>query len=137
MFVFGGKERLLSPSKCFLSFQLQCSAPQFRNRANSSQKLKCLMNVIPMETSEEVMVIKGNWWCIESDTKFSSPCFSIYVCFFYIHQGFSPAFACAHKKFKRYLAYYVHKQNLVFIPVYLYQITSQIFITYSRTSVLG
>ena len=74
-----------------------------------------------METSEEVMMIKGNWWCIESDTKFSSPRFSVYVCFFYIHQGFSPAFACAHKKVKRYLAYYVHKQNLVFIPVYLYK----------------
>ena len=54
---------------------------------------------------KEVLLIKGNRFCVESDTKFSSPCFSIYVCLFYIHPGFSQAIACAHKEFKRDLAY--------------------------------
>lgn len=54
------------------------------------------------------MLIKGNLIILESDTKFSSYCFSIFVYLFHSHPEFSQAIACSgltHKKLERYLVY--------------------------------
>lgn len=126
-----------SPSKCLLSSPA-ISSLSFRNGATYSQKLKHFINVISMETSAGK---KSCWSRVIDYVRIRykiqlSLLFSLCL-LLYTHLGFSQAIAFSGRAQEiRKLPSPLCSQAGIFIPLHLYRIISQTFITHTHAFAL-